>query len=132
MTRNSENGNTVTIQKCKQKGSVSGFDNTPEQEASNVICTHPSTSCVVEEYPSSAATGSTTDDSGDSSTKIHNKVVFNYRNFFFLFLFFSFSFFLYLLRIIINQNKKFFKRVFLYLSKFEWIHANLLFGVVAN
>ena len=36
------NGNTVTIQKCKQKGSVSGFDNTAEQESQNVICTHPS------------------------------------------------------------------------------------------
>jgi hypothetical protein len=63
-----ENGNTVTIQAEKQKASVSGFDNNATQEASNVICTHPSTSCVVEGSPSSAAaTGSTTDDSGDSS-----------------------------------------------------------------
>jgi hypothetical protein len=62
-----ENGNTVTIQAEKQKASVSGFDNNATQEASNVICTHPSTSCVVEGSPSSAATGSTTDDSDDSS-----------------------------------------------------------------
>ena len=38
---NSKNGNTVTIQKCKQRGSVSGFDNTAEQECENLICTHP-------------------------------------------------------------------------------------------
>jgi hypothetical protein len=37
----SKDGNTVTIQATKQKGSVSGFDNTAEQEAQNVICTHP-------------------------------------------------------------------------------------------
>jgi hypothetical protein len=37
----SKDGNTVTVQACKQKGSVSGFDNTAEQEAQNVICTHP-------------------------------------------------------------------------------------------
>jgi hypothetical protein len=38
---NGKNGNTVTIQKCKQDGTVSGFDNTEEQECQNVICTHP-------------------------------------------------------------------------------------------
>jgi hypothetical protein len=38
---NSKNGNTVTIQAEKQKASVSGFDNDLEQEAQNVICTHP-------------------------------------------------------------------------------------------
>jgi hypothetical protein len=38
---NSKNGNTATIQKCKQDGTVSGFDNTAEQECQNVICTHP-------------------------------------------------------------------------------------------
>ncbi len=38
---NSRDGNTVTIQKCKQDGTVSGFDNTAEQECQNVICTHP-------------------------------------------------------------------------------------------
>ena len=36
-----ENGNTITEQKCKQYGIVSGFDNTAEQECQNVICTHP-------------------------------------------------------------------------------------------
>ena len=35
------NGNTDTIQTTTQNGKVSGFHNTLEQEASNVICTHP-------------------------------------------------------------------------------------------
>jgi hypothetical protein len=45
-----KNGNTVTAQICKQKGSVSGFDNTAEQECGNTICTHPSAgaTCVSE------------------------------------------------------------------------------------
>jgi hypothetical protein len=38
---NSKNGNTITLQKCKQAASESGFDNTEEQECQNVICTHP-------------------------------------------------------------------------------------------
>ena len=42
---NSKNANTVTIEKCKQRGSVSGFDNTAEQECQNVICTHPRQQC---------------------------------------------------------------------------------------
>jgi hypothetical protein len=46
----SENGNTVTIQKCKQDGTASGFDNDLEQECGNTICTHPgnNASCVSE------------------------------------------------------------------------------------
>ena len=51
----------------KQKASVSGFDNNATQEASNVICTHPSTSCVVEGSSIFCSTGRYTDDSGDSS-----------------------------------------------------------------
>jgi hypothetical protein len=45
-----KNGNTVTVQASKQKESVSGWDNTAEQEAENVICTHPgnNASCVSE------------------------------------------------------------------------------------
>ena len=39
------NGNTVTIQKDKKDGTESGFDNTEEQEAENLICTHPSAIC---------------------------------------------------------------------------------------
>jgi hypothetical protein len=35
------NGNTLTVQAAKQHGIVSGFDNTAEQEAQNLICTHP-------------------------------------------------------------------------------------------
>jgi hypothetical protein len=37
----SKNGNTVTAQINAQRGHVSGWDNTLEQEATNVICTHP-------------------------------------------------------------------------------------------
>jgi hypothetical protein len=46
----SKNGNTVTIQACKQRGSVSGHDNTLGQECGNTICTHPSSgaTCVSE------------------------------------------------------------------------------------
>jgi hypothetical protein len=55
----SENGNTVTAQIAKQRGSVSGFDNDLEQEASNVICTHPGSnaSCVSEGSEGAAAGG---------------------------------------------------------------------------
>jgi hypothetical protein len=38
---NSRNGNTITIQKCKQAAIQSGFDNNQGQECENVICTHP-------------------------------------------------------------------------------------------
>jgi hypothetical protein len=38
---NSKNGNTITIQKCKQAATQSGFDNNQEQECENLICTHP-------------------------------------------------------------------------------------------
>jgi hypothetical protein len=45
-----ENGNTVTILKCKNKGSASGFDTTTNQECENLICTHPGpgATCVSE------------------------------------------------------------------------------------
>jgi hypothetical protein len=44
------NGNTVTIQKCKQAATQSGFDNNQGQECENVICTHPgeNATCVQE------------------------------------------------------------------------------------
>jgi hypothetical protein len=38
---NDNNSNTVTIQKCKQAATQSGFDNNQGQECENVICTHP-------------------------------------------------------------------------------------------
>jgi hypothetical protein len=40
-TQDNGNGNTVTIQKSKQDGTTSGFDNLFEQEDQNLICTHP-------------------------------------------------------------------------------------------
>jgi hypothetical protein len=42
------NGNTVTAQIDAQKASVSGHDNNLNQEAQNVICTHPSAPCTQE------------------------------------------------------------------------------------
>jgi hypothetical protein len=46
----SKNANTITLQKCKQLASGSGFDNTEEQECENLICTHPgeNATCVEE------------------------------------------------------------------------------------
>jgi hypothetical protein len=38
---NTKNGNTVTIEECKNKGSASGFDTTVNQECENLICTRP-------------------------------------------------------------------------------------------
>jgi hypothetical protein len=47
---NSKNGNTITIQKCKQAAIQSGFDNNQGQECENLICTHPgeNATCVQE------------------------------------------------------------------------------------
>jgi hypothetical protein len=58
------NGNTVTVQTNAQKGKVSGHDNTLEQEAQNVICTHPSSTCVSEGSETNA-TDTTDNNNGD-------------------------------------------------------------------
>ena len=42
------NGNTVTIEKAQNKGFASGWDTSVDQEAENLICTHPSSACTVE------------------------------------------------------------------------------------
>jgi ABC-type antimicrobial peptide transport system permease subunit len=54
---NSKNGNTITIQKCKQAATQSGFDNNQGQECENLICTHPgeNATCVQEGVVSTAA-----------------------------------------------------------------------------
>jgi hypothetical protein len=39
-------GNTVTEQSNKQKGIQSGWDNEFEQEGTNLICTHPESTCL--------------------------------------------------------------------------------------
>jgi hypothetical protein len=47
----SNNGNTVTIEECKNRGSASGFDTAVvNQECENLICTHPgnNATCVSE------------------------------------------------------------------------------------
>jgi hypothetical protein len=45
-----QNGNTITVLKCQNKGSASGFDTTTNQECENTICTHPGSdgTCVSE------------------------------------------------------------------------------------
>jgi hypothetical protein len=43
-----DNGNTVTILKCKNKGSSSGWDTTTNQECENTICTHPGAGATCE------------------------------------------------------------------------------------
>jgi hypothetical protein len=60
--KNSKNGNTITIQKCKQDGTASGFDNDLEQECGNTICTHPgnNASCVNEEEGTVTPTSTST------------------------------------------------------------------------
>jgi hypothetical protein len=52
------NGNTITIQKCKQAATQSGWDNDQSQECQNVICTHPgeSATCVQEAAVTTNAT----------------------------------------------------------------------------
>ena len=67
---NSKNGNTVTIQKCKQDGAVSGFDNTAEQECQNVICTHPSSGATCVSDP-----GEVTPPTPTTATLLVKKVV---------------------------------------------------------
>src|SRR6187200_872261 len=55
---NSNNGNTVTIEECKNRGSASGFDTTLDQECENLICTHPgeNATCTQEGVVSAAQT----------------------------------------------------------------------------
>jgi len=58
---NSKNGNTITIQKCKQAAIQSGWDNDQEQECENVICTHPgeNAACTQEGVRSAAVSNQT-------------------------------------------------------------------------
>ncbi len=54
----SKNGNTVTIEECKNRGSASGFDTALDQECENLICTHPgeNATCVQEGVVTSTPT----------------------------------------------------------------------------
>jgi hypothetical protein len=56
---NNKNGNTVTLQACKQDATESGFDNALAQECGNTICTHPgdNASCVRESSEVAAGGG---------------------------------------------------------------------------
>jgi hypothetical protein len=51
----SKNGNTNTLQKCKQAATESGFDNTEEQECQNLICTHPDENATCTQEGAAAA-----------------------------------------------------------------------------
>ena len=55
------NGNTVTIEECKNKGSASGFDTAVDQECENLICTHPgeNATCVQEGAVTTTTTATT-------------------------------------------------------------------------
>jgi len=56
-----DNGNTVTIEDCKNKGSASGFDTAVDQECENLICTHPggNATCVQEGAVTTTSTATT-------------------------------------------------------------------------
>lgn len=56
---NSKNGNTITIQKCKQAAIQSGWDNDQEQECANLICTHPGENAICTQEGAVAAATAT-------------------------------------------------------------------------
>jgi hypothetical protein len=57
--QNSKNGNTVTIEECKNRGFASGWDTKVNQECGNTICTHPGdgATCVSEPGQATPTTG---------------------------------------------------------------------------
>jgi hypothetical protein len=65
------------IQKCKQDGAVSGFDNTAEQECQNVICTHPgdNATCSQEGVRSTPTPTTPTPEPTTTTLRIIKKVV---------------------------------------------------------
>jgi hypothetical protein len=68
------NGNTVTTEECKNRGSASGFDTAVDQECENLICTHPASdaTCVSE---NEGATTTTTPVTTPTGTLIVKKLV---------------------------------------------------------
>jgi hypothetical protein len=59
---NNKSGNTVTVEKCKNRGSASGFDAATNQECENLICTHlgDNATCVQEGAVAAAAAAAQT------------------------------------------------------------------------
>jgi hypothetical protein len=57
--KGNDNGNTITIQKCKQAATQSGFDNNQGQECENLICTHPGDNATCVQEGAVAATTTT-------------------------------------------------------------------------
>jgi hypothetical protein len=58
--KGNDNGNTVTIEECKNKGSASGFDTALDQECENLICTHPGNNATCVQEGAVATTTTTT------------------------------------------------------------------------
>jgi hypothetical protein len=58
--KGNDNGNTVTIEECKNKGSASGFDTALDQECENLICTHPGENATCVQEGAAAVTPTTT------------------------------------------------------------------------
>jgi hypothetical protein len=72
------NGNTITIQKCKQAATQSGFDNSQGQECQNLICTHPgeNATCIEEGVRSiSTPTPTPTPEPTTTTLRVIKKVV---------------------------------------------------------
>jgi hypothetical protein len=58
--KGNDNGNTVTIEECKNRGSASGFDTALDQECENLICTHPGENATCVQEGAVATTTTTT------------------------------------------------------------------------
>jgi hypothetical protein len=76
----SKNGNTVTIEECKNRGSASGFDTALDQECENLICTHPgdNATCTqegVRSAPTSTPTPTPTPEPITTTLRIIKRVV---------------------------------------------------------
>ena len=73
---NSKNGNTLTIEECKNKWSASGFDTTVNQECENLICTHPGGNATcTEEGVRSISTPTPTPEPTTTTLRIIKRVV---------------------------------------------------------
>jgi hypothetical protein len=74
---NSKNGNTITIQKCKQLASQSGWDNNQAQECENLICTHPgnNATCTQEGARAAAQTPTPTPQPPNTTLRVIKTVV---------------------------------------------------------
>jgi hypothetical protein len=77
-----KNGNTVTIEECKNRGYASGFDTAVNQECENLICTHPgeNATCTEEGVVVVSPTPTSTPQPG-SGTLLVRKLCVTFRGF---------------------------------------------------